>query len=106
MADAGGLFIRLYDLRHTSATILLKEKVSPKIVQERLGHSTITLTMDTYSHVLEGMQEAATEAMESALVAQGRAEHNLTGLETSSPSGSGRRADGNAGSRTTPTAVR
>lgn len=59
--------IRLYDLRHTSATILLKEKVSPKIVQERLGHSTIKLTMDTYSHVLEGMQEAATEAMESAL---------------------------------------
>jgi integrase len=59
--------IRLYDLRHTSATILLKQKVSPKVVQERLGHSTITLTMDTYSHVLEGMQEAATEAMELAL---------------------------------------
>jgi len=38
--------------------------VSPR---ERLGHSTIMLTMDTYSHVLEGMQEAATEAMESAL---------------------------------------
>ena len=59
--------IRLYDLRHTAATILLKQKVSPKVVQERLGHSTIMLTMDTYSHVLEGMQEAATEAMDLAL---------------------------------------
>jgi len=59
--------IRLYDLRHTAATILLKQKVSPKVVQERLGHSTIMLTMDTYSHVLEGMQQAATEAMDLAL---------------------------------------
>ena len=41
--------------------------MSTKVVQERLGHSTIMLTMDTYSHVLEGMQEAATEAMDSAL---------------------------------------
>jgi integrase len=59
--------IRLYDLRHTAAPILLKQKVSPKVVQEPLGHSTVMLTMDTYSHVLEGMQEAATEAMRSAL---------------------------------------
>jgi integrase len=66
-ASLRGVGPRLYDLRHTAATILLKQKVSPKVVQERLGHSTIMLTMDTYSHVLEGMQEAATAAMDSAL---------------------------------------
>ena len=49
--------IRLYDLRHTAAPDSLKQKVSPKVVQEPLGHSTVMLTMDTYSHVLEGMQE-------------------------------------------------
>ncbi|MDZ4864391.1 MAG: tyrosine-type recombinase/integrase [Gemmatimonadota bacterium] len=59
--------IRLYDLRHTAATILMGEKVNPKVVQERLGHSSITLTLDTYSHVLEGMQEEATAAMDAAL---------------------------------------
>jgi integrase len=50
---------RLYDLRHTHATLLLKANVNPKIVQERLGHSSITLTLDTYSHVLPGMQDEA-----------------------------------------------
>jgi integrase len=53
-----------YDLRRTAATILLKQ---PEVAQERLGHSAIVLMMDTYSHVLEGMREAATEAMDSAL---------------------------------------
>lgn len=53
---------RLYDLRHTHATLLLKAGVHPKIVSERLGHASITLTLDTYSHVLPGMQdEAATK---------------------------------------------
>ncbi|MNB79187.1 Transposase [compost metagenome] len=50
--------IRFHDLRHTHATILLKKGVHPKIVQERLGHSSITVTMDTYSHVLPNMQRA------------------------------------------------
>lgn len=54
---------RMYDLRHTCATLLLKKAVSPKIVQERLGHASITLTLDTYSHVLPDMQESAAEAM-------------------------------------------
>ncbi|SEU24429.1 tyrosine-type recombinase/integrase, partial [Paenibacillus sp. NFR01] len=48
-----------HDLRHTHATILLKRGVHPKIVQERLGHSSIQITLDTYSHVLPGLQEAA-----------------------------------------------
>ena len=47
---------RFHDLRHTHATHLLKQGVHPKIVSERLGHSTVAITLDTYSHVLPGMQ--------------------------------------------------
>ena len=50
--------------RHTCATLLLSKNVNPKIVQEMLGHATISQTMDTYSHVLPGMQDEAT-ALES-----------------------------------------
>jgi integrase len=56
--------IRLYDLRHTTATLLLQADVNPKVVSERLGHSTITLTLDVYSHVLPTMQKDATEQLE------------------------------------------
>jgi integrase len=51
--------IRFHDLRHTAATLMLQEGVHPKVVQERLGHSDISLTLNTYSHVLPGMQEEA-----------------------------------------------
>lgn len=57
--------IRLYDLRHTMATLLLSEDVNPKIVQERLGHSSIVQTLDTYSHVLPTMQDEATAKLEN-----------------------------------------
>jgi len=50
---------RFHDLRHTHATLLLKQGVHPKIVSERLGHSGVAITLDTYSHVLPGMQEEA-----------------------------------------------
>jgi integrase len=59
--------IRLYDLRHTCATLLLAQGEHPKIVSERLGHASITLTLDTYSHVLPTMQQQAAERLESAL---------------------------------------
>jgi integrase len=59
--------VRLYDLRHTHATLLLKAGIHPKIVSERLGHSSITLTMDTYSHVLPGMQRESAERLEQML---------------------------------------
>ncbi len=49
--------IRLHDIRHTHATILLKLGENPKVVSERLGHSTVTMTLDTYSHVTPDMQE-------------------------------------------------
>jgi integrase len=55
--------IRLYDLRHTCATLLLLADEPAKVVSERLGHSTITLTLDTYSHVLPTMQQRAAEKM-------------------------------------------
>jgi integrase len=58
---------RFHDLRHTCATLLLSKGVHPKIVQELLGHATISITLDTYSHVLPNMQEKAVDAMESAL---------------------------------------
>jgi integrase len=51
--------IRLYELRHTSATLMLAAGVNPKIVSERLGHASVVITLDTYSHVLPSMQEDA-----------------------------------------------
>jgi integrase len=59
--------IRFHDLRHTAATLLLSRGVHPKLVQELLGHATITQTMDTYSHVLPSMGDQTANAMESAL---------------------------------------
>ena len=50
---------KFHDLRHTHATMLLKQGVNPKIVQERLGHSSISITMDIYSHVMPNMQRDA-----------------------------------------------
>jgi integrase len=59
--------IRFHDLRHTCATLLLSENVNPKVVSEMLGHASIAITLDTYSHVLPTMQESAAKAMEEAL---------------------------------------
>ena len=59
--------VRLHDLRHTHATLLFKAGVHPKIVSERLGHASIAITLDTYSHVLPGLQEAAAERFDRML---------------------------------------
>ncbi|WP_434578227.1 tyrosine-type recombinase/integrase [Thermoanaerobacterium thermosaccharolyticum] len=59
--------IRLYDLRHTCATLLLAAGENPKVVSERLGHASITLTLDTSSHVLPDMQKQATDKLEEML---------------------------------------
>ena len=59
--------IRFHDLRHTAATLMFKQGVHPKVVQERLGHSSIVLTMDTYSHVIPSMQEDAADILEKAI---------------------------------------
>ena len=59
--------VRLHDLRHSHATQLLRQGVHPKVVSERLGHSKIGITLDTYSHVLPGMQEDAAQKIDAAL---------------------------------------
>jgi integrase len=68
LAEAGlPRSVRLHDLRHTCATLLLGKGVHPKIVQELLGHATIAITLDTYSHVLPNMQSEAVKAIEEVL---------------------------------------
>jgi integrase len=59
--------LRFHDLRHTCATLLLSEGVNAKIVSELLGHASITITLNTYSHVLPDVQDSAADAMEAAL---------------------------------------
>ena len=67
LGRAGLPQIRFHDLRHTCATLLLTKNVNPKVVSEMLGHATIAITLDTYSHVLPNMQSEAAKAMEDAL---------------------------------------
>jgi integrase len=67
LEKAGLPAIRFHDLRHTCATLLLSRNVNPKIVSEMLGHATIAITLDTYSHVLPNMQEGAARALEETL---------------------------------------
>ena len=64
---AGLPHMRFHDLRHTCATLLLSRGVHPKFVQELLGHATIAITLDTYSHVMPSMGDATAKAMEDAL---------------------------------------
>ncbi len=65
--------IRLYDLRHTCATLLLQEGHAPKVVSERLGHASSAFTQDVYAHVLPTMQQAASDTL-GALLFRPRAE--------------------------------
>ncbi len=64
---AGLAGICFHDLRHTCATLLLTRNVHPKLVQELLGHATISMTLDTYSHFLPSMGDQTVRAMEAAL---------------------------------------
>lgn len=59
--------VRFHDLRHTHATHLLASGVHPKVAQERLGHATVAITLDLYSHVLPGMQADAAGRVDEAL---------------------------------------
>lgn len=67
LKEAGLPDLRFYDLRHSAATLMLQQGINPKIVQERLGHTDISLTLNTYSHVLPSMQEEAAEKMDELL---------------------------------------
>jgi integrase len=64
---AGLHYIRFHDLRHTCATLLLSKNINPKIVSEMLGHASVSITLDIYSHLLPDMQEKAAKALEEAL---------------------------------------
>ena len=59
--------IRFHDLRHTCATLLLGKGIHPRIIQGILGHASIGLTLDTYSHVLPDLQDQGVSAMEALL---------------------------------------
>ena len=65
---AGLRGVRLHDLRHTHASLLLRQGVHPKIVQERLGHASISTTLDIYSHVMPGLQAAAASKFDEGLI--------------------------------------
>jgi integrase len=69
LAKRAGLHdIRLHDARHTHASLMLRQGIHPKIVQERLGHSSIAITLDTYSHVTPGLQEAAAKRFDEVII--------------------------------------
>ena len=65
--EAGVPHIRFHDLRHSHATLMLSAGVHPKVVSERLGHSSVAFTLDTYSHVLPGLQEQAAQRFDEHL---------------------------------------
>jgi integrase len=67
LARAGLPRIRFHDLRHTAATLLLGRGVNPKIVSEMLGHASVGITLDVYSHVLPTMQQSAAAEMDIVL---------------------------------------
>ena len=72
--------IRLHDdARHTHASLMLKAGTHPKIVQERLGHTSIQITLDTYSHVAPGLQEAAASRFDE-IVSPRREKETVTQL--------------------------
>jgi len=79
LKKAGLPHIRFHDLRHSHATLLLKGGVHPKIVSERLGHASIGITLDTYIHVLPGLQEKAAECFDNLVVRKNVGKMSATG---------------------------
>ncbi len=67
--------LRLHDLRHIHATMLLKAGIHPRVVQERLGHSSIATTLDIYSHTVPGLQKAAAERLDTLFPVQEQKEN-------------------------------
>ena len=64
---AGIKNVRFHDHRHAHASLMLRTGASPKVISERLGHSSIAITMDIYSHVMPGLQEEAAIRFEETL---------------------------------------
>ena len=70
MKKAGLPSIRLHDLRHSYATLALKAGIHPRVVQERLGHANVGITLDTYSHVTMPMQTEAASVVASLITSK------------------------------------
>jgi integrase len=58
--------LRLHDLRHTCASLLIAQGAHPKVIQERLGHASITTTMNRYGHLFEGHDDTLIEGLNAA----------------------------------------
>lgn len=67
--------VRLHDARHTHATLMLKSGTSPKVIQERLGHSNFSTTMNLYAHVSPGMQQDAANRFDNMVIGDGRSDY-------------------------------
>ena len=67
--QAGLEGVRFHDLRHTFASLMLLRGAKPKVISEALGHASVAFTMDTYSHIIEGMQEDAMALLDEVLPA-------------------------------------
>lgn len=69
LAKVAGIgHVRLHDLRHSCASLMLKSGINAKVVSERPGHSTMWITLDLYADVLPGLQEAAAEKIDASVV--------------------------------------
>jgi integrase len=79
LSQVGLPVIRLYDLRHTAATLALSAGVPPKVVAEQLGHASAAFTLDVYSHLLPHMQEEAAIKVERILAGPGLLPHRMAG---------------------------
>jgi len=73
----GHATLRVHDLRHIHATMLLKAGVHPRVVQERLGQSSIATTLNIYSHTVPGLQKATAEHLDALLPKRGEQEKNV-----------------------------
>jgi integrase len=76
--EAGLLKIRLHDVRHRYASAALAAGIPAKVVSERLGHATVQITLDTYSHVLPGLDEQAAETVARLILGDGPEPHTPT----------------------------
>jgi integrase len=75
---------RVHDARHTHASLMLKQGIHPKIVQERPGHSSISMTLDIYSHVAPGLQEAAAASFDNLINAGSKGVANSQNVKLAS----------------------
>ena len=82
--------IRLHDVRHSYATAALAAGVPPKVISQRLGHATIAITMDTYSHVIPGLDEQAAEKVARLILGDGEV---ITDLSANKPLATGPSTD-------------